>query len=134
MTSARHSHEHCGNRVHAPNPNAHSCDHNMRGSFCALALVVNLSGALSGCAVYNTYEKCGLYGCRDDANITADINAQFRKRLDLEPNAIKVQTLDHVVYLYGLVSSSLEINTAESIAAKVPGVTEVVSSIGAQTR
>jgi osmotically-inducible protein OsmY len=54
--------------------------------------------------------------------------------LDLEPNAIAVQTLDHVVYLYGLVSSSLEIYTAESIARRVPGVTGVVNSMVAQTR
>jgi len=106
----------------------------MRRSLCALALVLILTGALSGCAVYNTYEKCGFYGCPGDAKITADILAQFSRRLDLEPNAITVQTLDHVVYLYGLVSSSLEIDTAESIARKVSGVTEVVNSMVAQTR
>lgn len=103
-------------------------------SICALAFVLILTGALSGCAVYNTYEKCGFYGCPGDAKITADIRAQFRQRLDLEPNAITVQTLDHVAYLYGVVSSSLEIGTAESIARKVPGVTGVVNSMVAQTR
>jgi osmotically-inducible protein OsmY len=103
-------------------------------SICALAFVLILTGALSGCAVYNTYEKCGFYGCPGDAKITADIRAQFRQRLDLEPNAITVQTLDHVAYLYGMVSSSLEIGTAESIARKVPGVTGVVNSMVAQTR
>jgi osmotically-inducible protein OsmY len=106
----------------------------MRRSLCALAFVLILTGTLSGCAVYNTYEKCGIYGCPADAKITADILAQFSKRLDLEPNAITVQTLDHVVYLYGVVSSSLEIDTAESIARKVPGVTGVVNSMVAQTR
>jgi osmotically-inducible protein OsmY len=106
----------------------------MCGSFCTLAFIVGLGAALSGCALYKTYEECGLYGCADDAKITADIKARFSKRLDLEPNVITVQTLDHVVYLYGLVSSSLEISTAESIAANVPGVTAVVSSVGAQTR
>jgi osmotically-inducible protein OsmY len=103
-------------------------------SFCTVAFVVSLTGALSGCAVYDTYEKCGLNGCPGDAKITADIRAQFRRRLDLEPNVITVQTLNHEVYLYGLVSSSLEIYTAQSIAATVPGVTGVVSSIVAQTR
>jgi len=103
-------------------------------SLCALAFVLILTGALSGCALYNTYEKCGFYGCPGDAKITADIRVQFRQRLDLEPNAITVQTLDHVVYLYGVVSSSLEIDTAESITRKVPGVTGVVNSMVAQTR
>jgi osmotically-inducible protein OsmY len=54
--------------------------------------------------------------------------------LELEPNAITVQTLDRVVYLYGVVSSSLEIGTAESIARKVPNVKGVVNSVVAQTR
>lgn len=45
-----------------------------------------------------------------------------------------MQTLDHVVYLNGLVSSSLEIATAESIARQVPGVKEVVNSVVAMTR
>ena len=103
-------------------------------SFRTLILIASLTGILSGCAVYTAYEKCGLYGCADDAKITADIKARFSKRLDLEPNVITVQTLDHVVYLYGVVSSSLEISTAESIAPNVPGVTGVVSSVGAQTR
>jgi osmotically-inducible protein OsmY len=99
-----------------------------------LAFVLILTGVLSGCAAYNTHAKCGFYGCPGDAKITANVLAKFSQRLDLEPNAITVQTLDHVVYLYGLVSSSLEISTAESIARKVPGVTGVVSSVAAETR
>jgi osmotically-inducible protein OsmY len=106
----------------------------MRKSLCALTSVLMLTGALSGCAVYNRYEKCGFYGCPGDAQITADIRARFRQRSDLEPNAITVQTLDRMVYLYGVVSSSLEIDTAESIARKVPGVQGVVNSVVAQTR
>lgn len=107
---------------------------NMRKSLCALSFALILTGALSGCALYNTYKKCGLYGCPGDAKITADVLAQFRQRAELEPNAITVQTLDHVVYLYGVVSSSLEIGTAGSIARKVRGVKEVVNSMVAQTR
>lgn len=106
----------------------------MRRSLGALAIVLILTGALCGCAVYNTYEKCGFHGCPGDAKITADVLAQFNQRWDLEPNAITVQTLDHVVYLYGVVSSGLEVDTAESIARRVPGVTRVVNSMVAQTR
>jgi osmotically-inducible protein OsmY len=40
-----------------------------------------------------------------------------------------VQTLDHVVYLYGVVASGLEIGTADSIASQAPGVAQVVNSI-----
>jgi osmotically-inducible protein OsmY len=106
----------------------------MRRPLGALAFVLILTGALSGCAVYKTYEKCGFHGCPGDAKITADVLAQFNQRWDLEPNAITVQTLDHVVYLYGVVSSGLEVDTAESIVRKVAGVTRVVNSMVAQTR
>jgi osmotically-inducible protein OsmY len=98
-------------------------------SATALAWVPLLSGALSGCALYHTYEKCGLHGCPGDAQISAQVRSQLRQRPDLEPDSIAVQTLDHVVYLHGLVNSGLEIDTAESAARAVPGVTRVVSSI-----
>jgi osmotically-inducible protein OsmY len=52
----------------------------------------------------------------------------------MEPNAVYVQTIDHVVYLNGVVRSSLEISTAESIADQVPGVARVVNSMVAFTR
>jgi osmotically-inducible protein OsmY len=106
----------------------------MRRSARVLALVLVFAGILSGCAVFETHAKCGFHGCPGDAQITAEIVSQFREHSDLEPNAISVQTLDHVVYLYGLVSSSLEIATAESIARQVPGVKEVVNSVVAMTR
>jgi osmotically-inducible protein OsmY len=88
-----------------------------------------LAISLSGCALYSTYEKCGLRGCPADANITAGVVLQLSECSSLEPNVINVQTLDHVVYLYGVVSSGLEIGTAESIALQAPGVARVVNSI-----
>jgi osmotically-inducible protein OsmY len=105
----------------------------MRRSSCVLALVLVLTATLSGCAVYQTYKKCGFENCPGDKEITAQILKQFSQHLDLEPNAIKVETADHVVYLSGLVSSSLEIYTAEKIVRQVPGVRDVVNSIVAQT-
>jgi osmotically-inducible protein OsmY len=88
-----------------------------------------MTGALSGCAVYDTYEKCGFHGCPGDAKITADVRSRFNQSSFLEPNAIRVQTLNHVVYLGGVVASGLEIDAAESIARRVPDVVEVVNSI-----
>jgi len=90
--------------------------------------------ALSGCALCKTYEKCGFRGCPGDAIITADVVLQLNRCSYMEPNAVNVQTIDHVVYLNGVVRSSLEIGTAESIADQVPGVTRVVNSIVAFTR
>src|ERR1039458_10128197 len=49
----------------------------------------------------------------------------------LEPaNILRVQTLDHVVYLNGLVDAELEREMAESVALEARGVAQVVNSIG----
>jgi osmotically-inducible protein OsmY len=86
-----------------------------------------LAGLLSGCA---TYEKCGIRGCPGDAEITAGIQALIRQHPALEaPNSVRVQTLDHVVYLYGQVNTELERSDAEELAHQVAGVTRVVNSI-----
>ena len=88
-----------------------------------LGLVV--AGVLSGCA---TFEKCGFKGCPGDAQITAEVKALFDKHPELG-TSIDVQTLDHVVYLHGLVDSPLGSEIAESVAHEAPGATRVVSSI-----
>jgi osmotically-inducible protein OsmY len=90
-----------------------------------MTLGLVIAGALSGCA---TFAKCGLTGCPGDAQITADVKAQFDKHPELG-TSIDVQTLDHVVYLYGLVDTPLQSETAKSVALEAPGVTRVVSSI-----
>jgi len=100
-----------------------------RCAICACVCILILVISLSGCALYNTYEKCGVRGCPGDAKITAAVALQLSRCSSLEPNVITVQTLDHVVYLYGVVSSGLEIGTAESIALQSPGVARVVNSI-----
>ena len=101
---------------------------------CASACILFLTAALSGCALYQTYEKCGFRGCPGDAIITATVVSQLDRCSFMEPNAVNVQTIDHVVYLNGVVRSSLEISTAESIADQVPGVARVVNSMVAFTR
>ena len=92
----------------------------------AFALSLVVACALAGCASF--VGKCDSDSCRDDAKITANIQAQMAQHLDLEPS-INVQTLNHKVYLYGLVASSLEGDTAEEIARATPGVQAVISSI-----
>jgi osmotically-inducible protein OsmY len=94
----------------------------------ALAFVLIMVGALPGCA---TYKKCASGDCSDDAKITANVRAQFKRHPELEPpNLIDVQTLDHVVYLYGEVSTSEQRDIAESVTHEAPGVRRVVNSIG----
>jgi osmotically-inducible protein OsmY len=91
------------------------------------AAVVILTCAATGCA---TYEKCGFRGCPGDSSITANVKARFSQHPELgAPDSIDVQTLDHVVYLNGLVAVGLERQEAESVALGAPGVRRVVDSI-----
>jgi osmotically-inducible protein OsmY len=95
--------------------------------FHGLAAVVVLTLAATGCA---TYEHCGFEGCPGDASLTANVQARFNQRPELgPPNSIDVQTLNHVVYLYGPVSTGLQRQEAASVARGVPGVKRVVNSI-----
>lgn len=96
-------------------------------SICILAVAVVTAVTLPACAVYST---CGFAGCAGDAKITADVRALINHYPALEaPNTIRLQTMDHVVYLYGQVDTDLERSLAESSAHAVPGVTRVVDSI-----
>jgi osmotically-inducible protein OsmY len=89
--------------------------------------IVALS-ALVGCA---TFRKCGFDECPGDADITTAVEARLSQHPVLEaPNLLRVQTHDHIVYLYGLVDTALEREMAESVALDTPGVTKVVNSIG----
>jgi osmotically-inducible protein OsmY len=93
----------------------------------ALAFAIVLTGILSGCA---TFRKCGFSGCAGDADISAQVRALLSQHSLQPPNLIQVQTLDHVVYLTGLVNSDTERLTAQSVALEAPGVSKVVNSIG----
>ncbi len=95
---------------------------------CAIAAMLTLTGALAGCA---TFGKCGFGGCPGDAKITAEVTMLLDQHPELEgSNAVYVQTLDHEVYLSGLVDTPLQRATAESTALQAPGVTGVVDMIG----
>jgi osmotically-inducible protein OsmY len=80
---------------------------------------------LCGCA---TFQKCGISGCPGDAQITAGVRALYAQHPELG-TGIEVQTLDHVVYLYGLVDTPFDSEIAKSVALEAPGVARVVSSI-----
>jgi osmotically-inducible protein OsmY len=92
-----------------------------------LAIGMVALSALAGCAA----QKCGFSACRGDADISAAVEARLIQHPALEPpNLLRVQTHDHIVYLYGLVDTALERETAESVALGTPGVIKVVNSIG----
>jgi osmotically-inducible protein OsmY len=100
------------------------------GKHVLIALVVGFIGfgVLPGCAAY---KKCGLEGCGGDAGITAAVRARLSEHPALEPpNLLTVQTINRVVYLYGVVDTALQRDLAESVALGTPGVARVVNSIG----
>jgi osmotically-inducible protein OsmY len=87
-----------------------------------------LSCALAGCA---DYRQCGFEGCSGDTGITSQVQTRMALYPALQPpNLITVQTLRRVVYLYGVVDTSLERELAGSVALDTPGVSKVVNSIG----
>ena len=87
-----------------------------------------MAALLGGCAAY---EKCGIGGCPGDAELAARVRAAFAEHAELQPpNLLTVQSVDHVVYLYGLVDTDFQQQMAGSLAHGVPGVTRVVNSIG----
>ena len=94
----------------------------------ASAIALVLAGALPGCVAY---EKCGFRGCPGDAEITAEVRALFDQHPALEPpNLLEVQSLDHIVYLNGVVDTDMQRQMAESVAHQAKGVAKVVNSIG----
>jgi osmotically-inducible protein OsmY len=96
-----------------------------------LAFALLLTSILPGCTAYATYAKCGFNGCPGDGKINLDVRALFDQHAVLQPpNILHIQTLDHVVYLSGLVDTDLERQLAESVAREATGVTRVVNSIG----
>jgi osmotically-inducible protein OsmY len=94
----------------------------------AAALAVVLMSTLPSCA---TLEKCGFSGCPGDAQITAAVTGLLDQHPGVgSPGAVSVQTLNGVVYLYGLVDTDLMREEAEQIALQAPHVKKVVNSIG----
>jgi osmotically-inducible protein OsmY len=91
----------------------------------ALACALVLVGALSGCATDQSAA-----GKMTDEKITAAVQAMINQHPDVgPPDSVRVQTLDHVVYLSGQVSQGLMKQTAEDVARQTLGVTRVVNNV-----
>ena len=99
-----------------------------RALHCLVALAA--VWALSGCA---SFRRCGLEGCAPDREITAHVRTLLNQHEALEaPNLVTVQTLDHVVYLRGLVETPYQRQLAASVASQADGVARVVNMIGVE--
>jgi len=95
-------------------------------SFMLMNTVFLLGGALSAYADNETSSPGGL----QDAQITEAVKQAIALHADLDaPNTIYVDTRDHVVYLSGLVDSSVATDNAEQVARQVAGVIRVVNTI-----
>ncbi|MEO7207717.1 MAG: BON domain-containing protein [Steroidobacteraceae bacterium] len=93
----------------------------------AAALALALAGALSGCAVF---ERCSPQNCATDAKIAADVSDMLGQHAEFgPPGTIRVQSINGVVYLNGLVNSDMERQSAEALVLRIPNVKDVVNSL-----
>ena len=81
----------------------------------------------SGCAVTRGQESTGAY--IDDAAITTAVKSRFAGNKDVDASSISVETLKGTVMLSGFAKDGTEKMTAESLAWKVKGVTQVKNEI-----
>ena len=95
----------------------------------ALAVLALLS--LAGCAAQR---RCEANGCADDAAITARIQAALYENKAIATWDIQVQTINHTVYLYGLVDTNVQRAFIDETAHKTQGVEKVVNSISIRGR
>jgi len=90
-----------------------------RGALGALIL----AAALSGCATFQA-EKGG------DAQTTAEVESSFAKHPELgAPGDLQVETLNHVVFLYGIVANDFQRSIADSVALEASNNALIVNSI-----
>jgi hypothetical protein len=96
-------------------------------TFSRFAISVSLAILLGGCAVY---EKCGFSGCPGDSETASAVRAALGEYPALGgASTVRVQSLNHVVYLTGLVDTDVERLTAVFAAQQVSGVARVEDSI-----
>ncbi len=98
----------------------------IRTTLVAIVAAVALL-TVTGCAVTRGQETVGAY--IDDAGITTLVKSRFVENKQVDAAAISVETLNGTVMLSGFAKSSLERNTAESIARGVNGVKMVKNEI-----
>ncbi len=94
-----------------------------------LALLTLLS--LNGCAAHR---KCEANSCADDAAITATIQSALYANKAIAAWEIQVQTINHTVYLYGVVDTNVQRSFIEETAHETEGVEKVVNSISIRGR
>ena len=92
-------------------------------------LVAALLTQLAACSTFDAYHKCGFGGCPGDKETTAQVEAALREAPGISYWTVDVQTLDHVVYLHGIVDTNPERARIEEVAMQASGGDKVVNSI-----
>lgn len=80
--------------------------------------------ALAGCA---SDDSCADHPCSPDEKLVEAVKGSIDKHPALVPDTIRVQAHDGVVYLYGIVSTDLELIEVAEAAKATPGVRSVVN-------
>jgi hyperosmotically inducible periplasmic protein len=99
-----------------------------RWMFC-VAMAMTLDALLSGCATDEPQKPCTGDACVSDAEITSVVESSLHERSELTDWTIEVQTIHGIVYLHGLVDTSVQRDLVESIARETRGVKGVENSI-----
>jgi osmotically-inducible protein OsmY len=98
--------------------------------FYTLAVASTLAGVLAGCA---DFRQCGSQSCASDTKLAADVETKLNQMPELgPPGSIRVQTINHVVYLDGQVDGGLEKRNAEAVVRRISGVEQVENDIDVQ--
>jgi osmotically-inducible protein OsmY len=104
-----------------------------KGRAAANAMV--LAAALSGCATFQADQKCNSTACGSDAQITAAVEQSFALHPELgAPGDLQVETLNHVVYLNGMVYTDLQRNIANTVALVASNNAPIVNSIAVDNK
>jgi hyperosmotically inducible periplasmic protein len=99
-----------------------------RWMFC-VAMTMTLAALVSGCATDEPQKPCTGDACVSDAEITSVVESSLHERSELTDWTIEVQTIHGIVYLHGLVDTSVQRDLVESIARETRGVKGVENSI-----
>lgn len=91
------------------------------------AAIFALVCAFSGCTLMPDYASAAGADCAALRDRVVDRLAHDPALLPLTP--LNVQARNQVVYLYGAVSTDLQRNRAESVAAQTPGVKKIENLI-----
>jgi osmotically-inducible protein OsmY len=90
-----------------------------------------IAGALAGCASMHGGQMCGQADCTADSQVTSAVQSSLDQHPEFgPPGQLQVETLNHVVYLYGSVADDLQLALARSVAMNAGGDAKIVSSIG----